>query len=74
MSRPRSADRRYAILWAATLAIAVQGLGATTAAIAGLSGGSELREQVRHMWTQWLRWAAANPEKRRALAQLDVAG
>jgi hypothetical protein len=25
------------------------------------------------MWTQWLRWATANPEKRRALAQLEVA-
>jgi AcrR family transcriptional regulator len=44
-----------------------------TAAVAGLPTGSEPREQVRHMWTQWLAWATANPEKRRALAQLEVA-
>jgi hypothetical protein len=25
------------------------------------------------MWTQWLGWATGNPDKRRALAQLDVA-
>jgi AcrR family transcriptional regulator len=42
------------------------------AAIAGLPAESEPREQVHHMWTQWLRWATTNPEKRRALAQLEV--
>lgn len=111
MSRPRSEDRRNAILSAATRVIASQGLGAATATIAkeaGVSNGSlfvyfdtkailmnELyvdlktemgataiaglpvesgpREQVLHMWTQWLRWATTNPEKRRALAQLQVA-
>jgi AcrR family transcriptional regulator len=110
MSRPRSADRRNAILSAATRAIAVQGLGAATAAIAkeaGVSNGSlfvyfdtkatllnelyvalksemgaaavdglpvesDTREQVHHMWNQWLRWATSFPEKRRALAQLEV--
>ena len=25
------------------------------------------------MWTQWLRWATTDPEKQRALAQLQVA-
>src|SRR5262249_25452930 len=43
------------------------------AAIAGLPAEGEPREQVRHMWAQWLRWATSNPEKRRALAQLEVA-
>jgi AcrR family transcriptional regulator len=43
------------------------------AAIAGLPAESGPREQVLHMWTQWLRWATTNPEKRRALAQLEVA-
>jgi AcrR family transcriptional regulator len=43
------------------------------AATGGLPAEREPREQVRHMWTQWLRWATANPGKRRALAQLDVA-
>jgi AcrR family transcriptional regulator len=43
------------------------------AAIAGLPAESGPREQVLHMWTQWLRWATTNPEKRRALAQLQVA-
>jgi len=43
------------------------------AAIAGLPAEGGPREQVLHMWTQWLRWATTNPEKRRALAQLQVA-
>ena len=42
------------------------------AATSGLPGDGEVREQLRHMWSGWLRWAAAHPEKRRALAQLDV--
>jgi AcrR family transcriptional regulator len=112
MAKPRSEDRRNAILSAAARVIASHGLAAAaTAAIAkeaGVSNGSvfvyfdtkaallnelylalkaemtaeaavgldtegEPREQVRRMWTQWLRWAAANPHKRRALAQLEVA-
>ncbi|WP_432825492.1 TetR/AcrR family transcriptional regulator [Dactylosporangium sp. CA-092794] len=111
MARPRSQDRRNAILSAATHVIASRGLGAPTAAIAeaaGVSNGSlfvyfdtksallnelfiELKaemgtaavrdlptdaapyEQVFHMWTRWLGWATAHPEKRRALAQLEVA-
>lgn len=110
MPRPRSEDRRNAILSAATRVIAADGLGAATAAIAkdagvsngslflyfdtkavllnelyvalktemgavavaGLPAGSDEREQVRHMWNQWLRWALSFPEKRRALAQLQV--
>lgn len=111
MARPRSQDRRDAILSAAARVIASHGTGAATAAIAkeaGVSNGSlfvyfdtkaallnelylalkaemtaavaagldaqgEPREQVRRMWTQWLAWATADPGKRRALAQLDVA-
>ncbi|WP_432825491.1 TetR/AcrR family transcriptional regulator [Dactylosporangium sp. CA-092794] len=110
MPRPRSADRRNAILAAATRVIAAQGLGAATATIAreagvsngslfvyfdtkvtllnelyitlkagmgeaavdGLPTGSDVREQLRHMWNQWLRWATSFPEKRRALARLEV--
>jgi AcrR family transcriptional regulator len=45
----------------------------TAAATADLDTGGEPREQVRRMWTQWLRWATADPRKRRALAQLEVA-
>jgi hypothetical protein len=41
-------------------------------ALAGLPTGSEPREQVLRMWTQWLGWATTSPEKRRALAQLQV--
>jgi AcrR family transcriptional regulator len=112
LARPRSQDRRDAILSAAARVVASQGTGATTAAIAkeagvsngslfvyfdtkaallnelyvalkaemtaavtvGLDAGGEPREQVRRMWTQWLGWATAEPGKRRALAQLEVAG
>ena len=110
MARPKSDDRRNAILTAATRVFAAQGLGAPTATIAkeaGVSNGSlftyfetkadllnqlyvELkaemaaaaadrlsseqgaRDQMRHMWTNWLRWATSCPEKRRALTHLSV--
>src|SRR5215475_11367281 len=109
MARPKSDEKRSAILEAATRVIVTQGLSAPTAGIAkeagiangslftyfdtkvdllnqlylelkqdmasaalgGLSGGDG-REQLLRMWSGWLRWATANPEKRRALAQLDV--
>jgi len=110
VARPRSEDRRNAILTAAAGVIAAQGLGASTAAIAqeagvsngslfvyfetkvvllnelyvslktemgaaslaGLPGEGDAREQLRHVWDRWLRWATANPEKRRALALLQI--
>ena len=110
MARPRSDDKRSAILGAATRVIAAQGLGAPTATIAkeaGVSNGSlftyfetkadllnhlymalkvemaaaaigglpserDIRSQLLHMWTHWLRWATSCPEKRRALAHLCV--
>jgi len=110
MPRPRSDDKRAAIVSAATRVFAAQGLGAATATIAreagvsngslftyfgtkadllnqlylelktdmgaaalgGLPAGGDAREQLRHMWTRWLRWATEYPQKRRALAQLDV--
>jgi AcrR family transcriptional regulator len=42
------------------------------AAADGLPTESDSRTQVRHLWSHWLRWATACPEKRRALAQLAV--
>ncbi len=45
-------------------------MGAT--AIDGLPVGNDPQDQVRHLWDQWLRWARTHPDKRRALAQLDV--
>jgi AcrR family transcriptional regulator len=42
------------------------------AALDGLPVESDIRGQVSHMWSQWLRWAASCPEKRRALAHLSV--
>jgi AcrR family transcriptional regulator len=110
MARPKSEDRRDAIMSAASRVIASQGLGAATATIAkeagisngslftyvetkadllnqlylelktemaaaaldGLPAGADLRKQTLHAWTNWTAWAVANPEKRRALAQLGV--
>ncbi len=110
MPRPRSDDKRAAIMSAAVRVIASQGLGAATATIAkeagvsngslftyfvtkadllnqlylnlktdmaaaalgGLPAGGDVREQMHHMWFRWLKWATAYPEKRRALAQLEV--
>ena len=43
-----------------------------SAALADLEADSELREQLLSVWTHWLHWATACPEKRRTLAHLDV--
>jgi AcrR family transcriptional regulator len=110
MARPRSDEKRDAVVAAAIRIIAAQGLGAPTAAIAkeaGVSNGAlftyfdtkaallnhlylalkadmavatttdlpldaDLRTQMQHVWNGWLRWAAANPTRRRALALLSV--
>ena len=110
MSRPRSDEKRSAILEAATRVIVMQGLSAPTAGIAkeaGVANGSlftyfetkadlfnhlyleikaemasaslknfpanaELHEQFFHVWRNWMNWALAHPEKRKALAQLGV--
>ena len=44
-----------------------------TAAVAGLPVQGQPREFIGHMWMQWLRWATTSPDKRRVLAQLEVA-
>ena len=110
MPRPKSDEKRSAIMAAAVRLIASEGLGAATMTIAkeaGVSNGSlftyfetkadlmnqiytelkaemaaaaldglptksGIRKQVLHMWSQWLRWAASSPEKRRTLAHLSV--
>ena len=110
MARPRSKDKRDAIIAAAIRVFAAEGLSAPTATIAkeaGVSNGAlfiyfetkadllnqlyrelkaemgaaaldglppehDVREQLLHIWSHWLRWAASHPGKRRALAQLDV--
>jgi len=110
LARPKSDDRRSAIMSAAIRVIASQGLGAATATIAkearvsngslftyfetkadlfnelymelkeemaaaaldGLPAESDIREQMFHVWSNWLRWATSSPEKRRTYAHLDV--
>lgn len=110
MARPRSEDKRDAILAAATRIIVKQGLGAPTAGIAkeaGIANGSlftyfetktvllnhlyleikaeiasailknhpavaEPREELFHVWRNWMNWAVSNREKRKALSQLGV--
>ncbi len=47
-------------------------VGMASAALDGLQQGTEPRKQLFHVWSHWMTWAAAHPEKRRALAQLDV--
>ena len=43
-----------------------------SAAMHDLRESNELREQVLHVWQNWMSWAVSFPEKRRALAQLGV--
>jgi len=109
MARPRSEDKRNAILDAATRVIAVEGVSAPTAKIAKLARVAEgtlftyfsnkdellnelyleLKTQLRqtmaaealkvtkslkatalHVWTHYVNWGVANPDKRKVLAQL----
>jgi len=42
------------------------------AALSGFPADGDPREQLLSMCSGWLRWATANPDKRRTLAQLDV--
>jgi AcrR family transcriptional regulator len=109
MARPKSDEKRSAILSAAANVIASDGLSAATARIAkdaGVSNGSfftyfetkadllnalyleikeemaagaldglpagDIREQMLHVWSRWLRWAMSSPEKRRTLAHLNI--
>ena len=39
-----------------------------------LPSGTTPREQLRHMWDRWIAWSTTQPQKRRALAHLGVAG
>ena len=110
MARPLSAEKRSALMRAATRAIVTQGLGAQTAVIAreaGVSSGSlftyfktkrvlfnelylelkvemasaalknhpgkaSLRKQLFSIWSNWMQWVVSDPDKRRALAQLNL--
>ncbi len=46
--------------------------GMAAAALEGIPAGGKFRDQMFHVWLNWMRWAVASPEKRRALAQLSV--
>ena len=46
--------------------------GMAAIALEGFPAEAELRDQVFHVWSNWVNWAVSNPEKRRALAQLAV--
>ncbi len=46
--------------------------GKASAALEGLPAGAEVRDQLLHVWSNWMAWAVSNPEKQRALAQLAV--
>jgi AcrR family transcriptional regulator len=110
MARPRSEDKRNAILAAAVQVIAEQGIGAPTARIAKLAGVAEgtlftyfdtkdellnqlyleikaelrevmmdkypkagsLQKRAHHVWNSYVDWGVAQPDKRRAMAQLAV--
>lgn len=108
MARPKSEDKRKALLQAAARVVDSQGLGAPTALIAkeagvangtlftyfptktdllnqlylelkkdmataaheGLAEDETLRAQLSRVWKNWMGWAIAHPESRRAMAQL----
>lgn len=42
------------------------------AALEGLPRKASLRRQLFAVWSNWMRWVIADPNKRRALAQLSV--
>jgi AcrR family transcriptional regulator len=48
--------------------------GMAAAALEGFPAEDDFRKEVFQVWSNWMDWATANPEKRRALAQLSVSG
>lgn len=46
--------------------------GMASAAMTGLPTGADLRQQLFFVWSKWMAWAVANPDQRRALAQLGM--
>jgi AcrR family transcriptional regulator len=42
------------------------------AASGGVATEGDAREQMLHVWSNWLQWATSHPEKRRALVHLSV--
>jgi AcrR family transcriptional regulator len=44
----------------------------SSAALGGLPADGDVRGQLLHLYSGWLRWATTYPERRRTLAQLDV--
>ncbi|RYG54574.1 TetR/AcrR family transcriptional regulator, partial [bacterium] len=110
MARPKSEDKRIALLEAAIRVFVAHGLSAPTALIAkeagvangtlftyfdtkaellqqlylelksemataslrGLPTGKEFKIVFLHVWSNWMHWAAAHPEKPRTLALLAV--
>jgi AcrR family transcriptional regulator len=45
---------------------------ADAAALDRMPAGAGPRDQLFHVWSSWMSWAVADPNKRRALAQLSV--
>ena len=46
--------------------------GMASAAMTGLPTGADLRHQLFFAWSNWMAWAVAHPDQRRALAQLGM--
>lgn len=45
--------------------------GMASAAMEGVSARANFRNQLFHVWSNWMSWAVSNPDKRRVLAQLS---
>jgi AcrR family transcriptional regulator len=41
-------------------------------ALEGIPAGQDIRDQMSSMWSGWIQWAMADPDKRRTLTQLAV--
>jgi AcrR family transcriptional regulator len=85
MARPLSDDKRTAILEAATEVVAVLGVAAPTARIAGGAGVAEgtlftyfaskdvlLNQLYLRIWDRYIGWGSAHPHQRKAARQLAV--
>jgi AcrR family transcriptional regulator len=46
--------------------------GMAAASLEGIPAEAPLHEQYSRLWSNWMRWGASNPAKRRALALLDA--
>ncbi|CQM88013.1 hypothetical protein [Salmonella enterica] len=70
MARPKSEDKKQALLEAATQAIAQSGIAASTAVLD--RSITDAKMMTRFIWNSYISWGLNHPARHRAIRQLAV--